>query len=932
MIDFRYHLVSIVSIFLALAVGIVLGAGPLKGELGDTLSKEVAGLRKDKADLNSQLAEASAGTEARDSYIGETNPQVLAGTLQDRRVALVVLPGSDAAVAEASVATLALGRCHRGVDDVGLGRLGVRRRGHRRRPRHRRPAGGRRAGVDVSDTGAVSPRDVLLAALLAAPAPSAGDAVGRPRRPRRRSTTSRRGPPRRRHRDLPVGRPRRRRLGRGDQGGPRGPAAGRGRWVDLIVALDTRSAGTLVAGEATTVGDGVSVIASVRNDATATEGVSTVDNAGAPSDRRASCTASCSSPPARSGSTASPPGPRPPTPPSPRREPAAVHDGGGRGTSRAAAAAAASRGASPTRAPSAHRSVTSPRWQRTNHAGDPVTLLEGPAYVAGAVAAARWRPGPAGVVAVLGAGAFGALDDLAGDGASKGLKGHLGAAARGRGHDRARQGRRHRGDAGWRRRGPRRPRARRRRGALDTLVGGAVVAGAANLANLLDLRPGRALKATVLAAVPLLLPPGPAGAGRPPRPPVRRSGCCDPTSPAPRCSATPGRTPPARCSARALLERTGRRGRVAALAVLAGLTLASERVSFTRVIESTPGAARARRLGPAGAMTRRRFASGIAGAAGLIAVTTLLARAAGFARILVFADAVRAGGVGGVYQSVNALPNVLFEVAAGGILAAVAVPLIAHRLGAGERDRAEHTASVLLTWTLLVLVPVAALLWLLAAPISGWLVDDTDPGAARGRPRRCCGSSRSQVPLYGLGIILTGLLQAHRRFLAAALAPLASSLVVLASYLWYGSIVEGQTAPSLVSDEAIAVLGWGTTLGVVVLSVPLIVPAMRTGWRWRPALRMPADDARRIGALAGAGVMALLAQQAAVLVTMWLANHSGDSGTFPVYQYAQAVYLLPYAVLAVPVATSAFPALAARTGAGEDVTLTLARSCGPCSC
>jgi hypothetical protein len=52
LIDFRYHLVSIVSIFLALAVGIVLGAGPLKGELGNTLNKEVAGLRQDKADLN----------------------------------------------------------------------------------------------------------------------------------------------------------------------------------------------------------------------------------------------------------------------------------------------------------------------------------------------------------------------------------------------------------------------------------------------------------------------------------------------------------------------------------------------------------------------------------------------------------------------------------------------------------------------------------------------------------------------------------------------------------------------------------------------------------------------------------------------------------------------------------------------------------------
>ena len=91
-------------------------------------------------------------------------------------------------------------------------------------------------------------------------------------------------------------------------------------------------------------------------------------------------------------------------------------------------------------------------------------------------------------------------------------------------------------------------------------------------------------------------------------------------------------------------------------------------------------------------MTRRRFASTIAGAAGLIAVTTLLARIAGFARTLVFADAVRARGVGEIYQSVNALPNVLFEVAAGGILAAVVIPLIAFRLGAGERERAERGA------------------------------------------------------------------------------------------------------------------------------------------------------------------------------------------------------------------------------------------------
>ena len=63
-----------------------------------------------------------------------------------------------------------------------------------------------------------------------------------------------------------------------------------------------------------------------------------------------------------------------------------------------------------------------------------------------------------------------------------------------------------------------------------------------------------------------------------------------------------------------------------------------------------------------------------------------------------------------------------------------------------------------------------------------------------------------------------------------------------------------------------------------------------------------------------------------MLVTLRLSKQSGDLGTITVYTYAQAVYLLPYAVLAVPVATSAFPALAARTGAGEDVTRTLQRT------
>jgi putative peptidoglycan lipid II flippase len=168
-----------------------------------------------------------------------------------------------------------------------------------------------------------------------------------------------------------------------------------------------------------------------------------------------------------------------------------------------------------------------------------------------------------------------------------------------------------------------------------------------------------------------------------------------------------------------------------------------------------------------------------------------------------------------------------------------------------------------------------------------------------------------QVLLYGVGIVLAGVLQARRRFLAAAFAPLLSSVVVIAAYLAYAGVAGTPATAGAVSAGALWVLAGGTTLGVVVLSLPLLVPVARAGVRLRPTLRFPDGLARRARSLAAAGVLALVAQQAAVFTTVWITHHRTSAlGAVNVFTYVQAVYLLPYAVLAVPVATSAFPALA----------------------
>jgi putative peptidoglycan lipid II flippase len=305
----------------------------------------------------------------------------------------------------------------------------------------------------------------------------------------------------------------------------------------------------------------------------------------------------------------------------------------------------------------------------------------------------------------------------------------------------------------------------------------------------------------------------------------------------------------------------------------------------------------------------RRAVGGLAGAAGLIAALTLLARAAGLGRTLVFADSVRASGIGDVYNLVNAVPNVVHEVAAGGALAAVTVPLIAGHLGRGQRRQAHEAASTLLTWALLILVPLAVLVWVLATPISEVLVTDPDGAAAGAAMLRIFSV---QIPLYGIAIVVSGLLHAHSRFAAVAVAPLVSSVVVMGTYLAYGSVAQGATTD--VPARAIDLLAWGTTAGVAALALPLLVPAWRTGWRYRPSLRFTGDDATRARRLAGAGLIALAAQQVATLVSLRIAGtYGGGQGAVSVYTWILAVVMLPYAVLVIPLATAAFPTLATRS-------------------
>jgi putative peptidoglycan lipid II flippase len=154
-----------------------------------------------------------------------------------------------------------------------------------------------------------------------------------------------------------------------------------------------------------------------------------------------------------------------------------------------------------------------------------------------------------------------------------------------------------------------------------------------------------------------------------------------------------------------------------------------------------------------------------------------------------------------------------------------------------------------------------------------------------------------------------------------------SSLVVIGAYFWFDAVADGSVdLVHPVSTTAWIVLAAGTTAGVAALVATPLIPVTRLRLQLRPMLRFPAGVGARVRSLAVAGVATLIAQDASVAVVIVLANSRGGRGALVLYSFAWAVFFVPYAVLAVPIATSAFPELSARADTFDITTATSTRA------
>ena len=323
-------------------------------------------------------------------------------------------------------------------------------------------------------------------------------------------------------------------------------------------------------------------------------------------------------------------------------------------------------------------------------------------------------------------------------------------------------------------------------------------------------------------------------------------------------------------------------------------------------------------------MTASTGERSLARGAAVITLATAASRITGFVRVVVVAGAMGTTFLANTYQTANTAPNVVFELVAAGVLTSIFVPTFVDYLVRGEREEGWEAGNALASVALVGLAGLALLLAFAAPAIMRLLTIGVDDPVLREREIDLGATLlrlfAPQVAFYGAGMIMTGALHAHRRFALPAVAPLLNNVVVIGVYLTYAAMRAGRS-PSLatITSGETLVLGLGTTLGVVAMTVCLVPQLVRMGWRFRFRFDL-SHPAVRKGARLGAWALGYAGgYQAGLIVVLVLANRV--EGGVAAYQWAYTFFYLPHALFAVPIFSVLFTAMSEHVARSEAAGL-----------
>ncbi|CAN1529855.1 MviN Uncharacterized membrane protein, putative virulence factor [Candidatus Nanopelagicaceae bacterium] len=303
-------------------------------------------------------------------------------------------------------------------------------------------------------------------------------------------------------------------------------------------------------------------------------------------------------------------------------------------------------------------------------------------------------------------------------------------------------------------------------------------------------------------------------------------------------------------------------------------------------------------------------------ASGIMAIGTILSRITGFIRALLAVAVLGTALLADTYNVANTMPNILYNLLVGGALTAIFVPQLVRSFsdedgGHGFASRLVTTISGILFLLVLVGVLFAPALVRLYAPEFSTPGFETEREIAIAFTRYCL----PQIFFLGLFTMLGQVANARGSFAPLMWAPIANNLVVI---VVFAAILLTQRAIEIgtITDLQVQLLGWGTTLGVVVQALILIPVVKRSGIHLRPMFGV--KGLGKSFGLAGWTLVYVLVSQLGYLVTVNVATsaavRSAQAGIttgvgFTPYTSAYYIMLLPYSIVTISIVTALLPHL-----------------------
>jgi putative peptidoglycan lipid II flippase len=297
-----------------------------------------------------------------------------------------------------------------------------------------------------------------------------------------------------------------------------------------------------------------------------------------------------------------------------------------------------------------------------------------------------------------------------------------------------------------------------------------------------------------------------------------------------------------------------------------------------------------------------------------MAIATMVSRVTGFGWKLMLGWFVGINVVQDSFTIANTLPNIIFELLLGGVLASIVVPLLVR--SHDDPDGGQTYTNRLLTVGMVGLA-IATVIAVLLAPVFTKIYIDDSTGHAN--PELATAFAYLLLPeilFYGLFALLSAILQARHVFGPTAWAPVVNNLVVMATLVIY-AMVPGDISlnPVRMGDAKLLVLGIGVTLGIVVQAV-ILLPALKRidfkfKWTWGFDARL-----KEFGGLALWILGYVLISQVGMVITQRVLTAATPGGV-SIYSNAWLLFQLPYGVIGVSLLTAILPRMSRSAADGD---------------